>query len=104
MIDADKALAATNPANAIDIIVKVSQAYKTQVVYWRGNAQFAVEQMRRLGSSATARTPLGNFDIDRIQRLISIVSPIFTGQKKPIKPNLTPVTSSRTSSSTPRSL
>jgi hypothetical protein len=81
----------SNPANAIDIIVKVSEAYKTNVVYSRGNAQFGVEQMRRLGIVGNGKdNTLGNFDIDRIQRLIGIVSPIFAGQKKPIKPNLTP--------------
>jgi hypothetical protein len=81
----------SNPANAIDIIVKVSEAYKGQVQYSRGNAQFGVEQMRRLGIVGNGKdNTLGNFDTDRIQRLISIVSPIFTGQKKAIKPNLTP--------------
>ncbi len=81
----------SNPANAIDIIVKVSDAYKGQIVYSRGNAQFGVEQMRRLGIVGNGKdNTLGNFDTDRIQRLISIVSPIFTGQKKAIKPNLTP--------------
>jgi hypothetical protein len=81
----------SNPARAIDIIVKVSEAYKTQVVYSRGNAQFAVDQMRRLGIVANGKdTTLGNFDTARIQRLISIVSPIFAGQKKAIKANLTP--------------
>jgi len=80
-----------NPANAVDIIVKVSQDYKTQVVYSQGNAQFGVEQMRRLGIVGNGKdNTLGNFEINRIQRLISIVSPIFAGQKKAIKPNLTP--------------
>ncbi len=81
----------TNPANAIDIIVKVSQAYKTQIVYSRGNAQFGVEQMRRLGIVGNGKdNTLGNFDIARIQRLIGIVSPIFIAQKKTIKAPLTP--------------
>jgi hypothetical protein len=80
----------SNPANAIDIIVKVSQAYKTQVAYSRGNAEFAVEQMRRLGIVGNGKdNTLANFDVSRIQRLISITTPIFTGQKKQIKPNLT---------------
>ncbi len=80
----------SNPANTIDLILKVNDAYKGGFVYSRPNAQFAVDQMRRLGIVANGKdATLGNFDTARIQRLISIVSPIFIGQKKAIKANLT---------------
>jgi hypothetical protein len=80
----------SNPAAAIDLILKVNDTYKGGFVYSRPNAQFAVDQMRRLGIVANGKdSTLGNFDTARIQRLIGITSPIFTGQKKAIKPNLT---------------
>jgi hypothetical protein len=33
---------------------------------------------------------LGNFDSQRVQRLINILAPIFAGQRKPIRPSLAP--------------
>ena len=81
----------TAPAPAIELILKLVDAYKGGFVYSTGNANFAVEQMRRLGIAANGNdATLGNFDMARLARLIGIVAPIFTGQRKPIKPGLTP--------------
>ncbi len=79
------------PGPAIDLILKLVDAYKGGFIYTKGNAEFAVTQMRRLGIVANGpdRT-LGNFDTRRLQRLIDIARPIFAGQRKPIKPGLTP--------------
>jgi hypothetical protein len=80
----------SNPTSAVDAILKVNEAYKGGFVYSRADAQFAVDQMRRLGIVGNGKdNTLANFDVSRIQRLISITTPIFTGQKKQIKPNLT---------------
>jgi hypothetical protein len=80
----------TNANNAIDAIVKASNAYKG-IPYSKGNAQFAVQQMQRLGIVGNGNDgTLGNFDTARITKLIGIVSPIFTSQKKQIKQNLKP--------------
>jgi hypothetical protein len=79
----------TNPAAAIDRIVKVNDAYKTGFVYSKGNAEFAVQQMRSLGIVANGGDQtLGNFDTGRLDRLLHIVGPIFAGQKKPLPANL----------------
>ncbi len=80
------------PGLAIDLMVKLDGAYKTGFVYSKGNAEFAVAQMRQLGivANGTDRT-LGNFDTGRLDRLIKIVTPIFAGQRKPIKQGLGPV-------------
>jgi len=80
------------PGPAIDLMVKLDGAYKTGFVYSKGNAEFAVAQMRQLGivANGTDRT-LGNFDTGRLDRLIKIVTPIFAGQRKPIKQGLGPV-------------
>jgi hypothetical protein len=73
-------------------MVKLDQAYKTGFVYSKGNAEFAVQQMRQLGIVANGGDQtIGNFDTGRLDRLIRIVTPIFAGQKKPIRPGLGPV-------------
>jgi hypothetical protein len=60
-------------------------------VYSRGNARFAVDQMRHLGIVGNGPdATLGNFDMARLGRLIGIVGPIFSGQRKAIKANLGP--------------
>ena len=80
------------PGPAIDLMVKLDQAYKTGFVYSKGNAEFAVQQMRQLGIVANGGDgTLGNFDTGRLDRLIAITGPIFAGHKKPIKPGLGPV-------------
>jgi hypothetical protein len=81
----------TNPTTAIDRIVKVNNAYHGGFVYSRGNALFAVRQMRSLGivSNGGDQT-LGNFDTGRLDRLLHIVAPIFAGQHKPIPAGLGP--------------
>jgi hypothetical protein len=79
------------PGPAIGLLLKLVDAYQGGFVYSKGNAEFAVEQMRRLGIVANGHdTTLGNFDPERLQRLISIVGPISTGQHKPIRAGLTP--------------
>jgi hypothetical protein len=79
------------PDTAVDVILKVSDAYKGGVVYSKGNAEFGVAQLRRLGIVGNGSDgTLGNFDMNRIKRLIDILSPILAAQKKSIKANLTP--------------
>jgi hypothetical protein len=82
----------TRPDPAIELMVKLDQAYKTGFVYSKGNAEFAVQQMRQLGIVANGGDQtIGDFDTGRLDRLIRIVTPIFAGQKKPIRPGLGPV-------------
>jgi hypothetical protein len=82
----------THPEPAINLIVKLVDAYKGGFVYSRGNAEFAVAQMRRLGivANSTGGT-LGSFDTGRLVRLIGITQPIFAGLHKEIKQGLGPV-------------
>jgi hypothetical protein len=82
----------THPDQAIGLIVRLDEAYKGGFVYSKGNAEFAVQQMRRLGIVANGTDPtLGNFDTGRLARLLAITQPIFAGQRKEIKANLGPV-------------
>src|SRR6266511_3241328 len=80
-----------DPGRTLDLIVKLDQTYKGGFVYSPGLARFAVTQMRQLGIVDNGHdATLGNFDNGRLQRLINIVAPIFAGQRKPIRANLTP--------------
>jgi hypothetical protein len=79
------------PSGAVDLILKLDRSYKSGFVYSRGNANFAVAQLRHLGIvSNGSDATLGNFDHARLQRLLGIVGPIFAGQRKPIRAGLTP--------------
>jgi hypothetical protein len=80
----------THPNPVIGLIVKLADAYQGGFVYTKGNAEFAAQQMLQLGIVGDgADHTLGNFDPQRLTRLISIVAPIFAGRHKPLKPGLT---------------
>jgi hypothetical protein len=80
-----------NPNPAIDLLVHLVDAYHAGFVYSRGNAQFAVRQLRQLGIVANGPdATLGNFNPQRLQRLIDIVGPISATQRKAIRAGLTP--------------
>jgi hypothetical protein len=80
-----------DPGPTLDLIVRLDRAYKGGFVYSPGLARFAVGELRKLGIVDNGHdATLGNFDDARMRRLIGIVAPIFAGQRKPIRPNLTP--------------
>jgi hypothetical protein len=79
------------PGPAIGLLLKLVDRYRSGFVYSRGNAEFAVKQMRQLGIVANGPdATLGNFNPARLQRLIDIVGPISATQRKPIKAGLAP--------------
>jgi hypothetical protein len=59
--------------------------------YSTARAANAVKVMKDTGvmGNGTDKT-IGNFDLTRVQKLIGIVSPIFAGQKTPVKAGLKP--------------
>ncbi|HEX6871911.1 MAG TPA: hypothetical protein VF163_12495, partial [Micromonosporaceae bacterium] len=78
------------PSSTNDLIIKLNDAYQG-FPYSKAQAGFSVEQQLKLkivgnGSNAT----LGDFDVDRVKRVIDIVTPIYTGQRKEVKSGLTP--------------
>ena len=78
-----------DPDATNDLIVKLNDAYKG-FPYPKEQAAFSVQQQLQLkivsnGSNAT----LGDFDVDRINMVIGIVTPIYTGQRKEVKAGLT---------------
>ncbi|HZC99231.1 MAG TPA: hypothetical protein VFA46_03290 [Actinomycetes bacterium] len=73
------------------VIVALNDRYKVGFPYTLGQANFSATQQRKLAIVGNGRDrTLGNFDMDRITRVMSIVVPIFTGRKQPIKPDLKP--------------
>jgi hypothetical protein len=74
----------------LSIIAKTKQAYTDSLA----RSQHAVQVMRDDGLVTNGRTPMvGDFDLTpggRVDRLLKIDIPIFTGQRKQLAPNLTP--------------
>jgi hypothetical protein len=79
-----------NPAETNKLVLDLVKQYNDGWVYTEGLANYAIEKMRsdfvKNGSDQT----LGNFDNARVQRMIEIVTPIFTAQNQPPKSGLKP--------------
>jgi hypothetical protein len=80
-----------DPKPTTDLILKLVDAYGGGFVYSRGLANYGVEQLRLLGlvGNGSNRT-LGDFDANRVQKVIDIVQPIFAAQRQPIKAGIKP--------------
>jgi hypothetical protein len=79
-----------NPDKTNAFVLDLVKQYNDGWVYTEGLANYAIEKMRsdfvKNGSDQT----LGNFDTARVQRMIDIVTPIFTAQNQPPKAGLKP--------------
>lgn len=79
------------PGPAIDLTLRLNQAYKVATQYTKESSEFSVRQMKELKLSSNGPdTTVGNFDVPRVQRLIDITKPIFAAQNKPVKDGLRP--------------
>ena len=77
-----------SPADTIDLVVKANDAYKG-FPYPKEQAQFSVEQQRKLGIVGNGgNATLGDFDAARVDSVIDIVTPILSGQRKETKAGL----------------
>ncbi len=84
-VDYVRDAAATN-----DLIVKLNTEYKG-FPYSKDQAAFSVEQQLKLKIVGNgSNTTLGDFDVNRVQKVIGIVGPIYTGQRKEVKTGLVP--------------
>jgi hypothetical protein len=80
-----------NPTHGIDVILDLVQQYKTGWVYGKGLAEYSAKAMVDLNIVGNGPDDtLGNFDMTRVQRVIEIMNPILTAQKKPAKEGLKP--------------
>jgi hypothetical protein len=80
-----------DPTAVNNLLVRLDKEYKTGYPYDEGLAAFTAQQEVRLGivGNGSDQT-LGNFDMNRIKRVIDVVTPIFAAQKKPVKQGLKP--------------
>jgi hypothetical protein len=80
-----------NPAHGIDVILDLVQQYKTGWLYSKGLAEYSAKAMVDLNIVGNGPDDtLGNFETARVQRVIEIMTPILTAQKKPAKAGLKP--------------
>ena len=79
-----------NPDRTNAFIIDLVKQYKTFWTYSTGLADYAIAQMRLDFVNNGSDRTLGNFEVDRVQRLIDIVTPILVGQRQPTKEGLRP--------------
>src|SRR5215211_3740155 len=79
-----------NPEKTNQLILDLVEQYDTGWVYSEGLAGYAIQKMREDFVTNGPDQTLGNFDTARVQRMIEIVTPIFTAQRQPPKEGLTP--------------
>jgi hypothetical protein len=80
---------AQKPDQAIKVILDLVKRYNTGWQYSEGLARFSAEQMMTQGIvSNGADKTLGDFELNRVERIINITKPIFAAQRKPVKDGL----------------
>ncbi|CAI7977025.1 conserved exported hypothetical protein [Frankia sp. Hr75.2] len=82
----------SDPAETNALIIKAVQADDVSVWnYSPGLAEFAVTTMKERGLVANGpNAAVGDMEEDRLTRMIEILEPIFTGQRKELKAGLAP--------------
>jgi hypothetical protein len=79
----------SDPAATNKLIVDLVEQYDIGWVYSAGLADYAIAKMREEFVGNGPDQTLGNFDMARVERMLEIVTPIFTAQRKPPKEGLT---------------
>ncbi|HEU4899854.1 MAG TPA: ABC transporter substrate-binding protein, partial [Actinomycetota bacterium] len=79
-----------NPDKTNAFIVDLVEQYDTGWVYSKDLANYAIQKMREDFVTNGPDQTLGNFDNARVQRMIEIVTPIFTAQRQAPKEGLKP--------------
>jgi hypothetical protein len=79
-----------NPDKTNELVVDLVKQYNTGWVYSAGLADYAITKMREDFVTNGPDQTLGNFDPARVERMIDIVTPIFTAQRQPPKAGLKP--------------
>jgi hypothetical protein len=81
---------AGDPKATNDLLVRLTDEYGAYP-YSAARASYAIAAMKEnriLGNGANAT--VGDFEKDRVQRIIDVVTPIFAAQRQPVKDGLTP--------------
>jgi hypothetical protein len=77
-----------NPGATNELIVDLVERYDTGWVYSAGLADYAIAKMRETFVGNGPDQTLGNFDMARVERMLEIVTPIFTAQRQPPRAGL----------------
>lgn len=79
------------PDPGIKVILDLVKRYNTGWQYSDGLAHFSAKALLAQGIVTNGKDKtLGNFQMDRVQRIINITTPIFAAQRKAIKDGLKP--------------
>jgi hypothetical protein len=79
------------PDHAIGVILDLVQQYKTGWQYSKGLAEYSAKALKDQGIVGDgADGHLGNFETDRVQKIIEIMTSIMAAQRKPIAKDLKP--------------
>jgi hypothetical protein len=79
----------SNPAPAAERIVRSVAGFRSFFTYDAGNAKFGFCQLQREGLVSNPRQgPLGTLETSKVQKLLTLLIPIFTGQKSVQIPGL----------------
>jgi hypothetical protein len=79
---------AADPKATNDLLVRLTQEYGA-FPYSLARATYAVTAMKDNGIIGNgANSTVGDFEKDRVQRIIDVVTPIFAGQRQPVKDGL----------------
>jgi hypothetical protein len=79
------------PERTNRLIVELVKAYDTDWVYPKELADFSASQQRALGITDNGPDQtIGNFDLARVKGVLDILTPIFAGQRRPLKEGLRP--------------
>ncbi|MGF1652581.1 MAG: hypothetical protein ACFCUP_04590, partial [Actinomycetales bacterium] len=80
-----------DPAETNELILRLVEEYDTGWVYSAGVAEFSVAQQLELGIVGNGPDgTLGNFDLDRVQEVLDIVTPLYEEQGTPVAEGLAP--------------
>ena len=80
-----------HPDSALALIVRLVKAYHATYDYTLDQARWGVQVMRGDGLvSNGSNRMLGDFDPDRLQRMLDILVPIYTSQHRPVRQPLSP--------------
>jgi hypothetical protein len=81
---------AADPKATNDLLAKLTQDYGA-FPYGADRAAYAVTAMKDNGILGNgANNTIGDFEQTRVKRIIDVVTPIFAGQRKPVKDGLKP--------------
>jgi hypothetical protein len=79
---------AADPKATNDLLVRLTDEYGA-FPYSAARATYAVTAMKDNGILGNGtNSTVGDFDRDRVQRIITVVTPIFAGQRQPVKDGL----------------